>query len=218
MSEYALSETQIQAAITEVDQMSRSEYGIDLVSLLDDPDATMARLRLKRLTGILLKRAFAHPVALGNQRSQTKARRAWVWDIERFTDESRVKTPEFALLDELRQDVPRQRGTASLPPTFKSLVDEADHERGLFKVFALWLGDRLARREGRSFKEYFGADEPPVVEAALDASTLAAIAAIGPLIAPFVPIPAVVVSFVLIGIKFGYRSITETDGRGDLYL
>jgi hypothetical protein len=217
MSEFKLSELQIRDALADVDELSRAEYGLDLASLLADPDPAMASRRLKRLTGVLLKREFAHSVPLGHQPSETNARRAWVWDLERFTEPSEMRTPEFALLDELRQDLPRQRGNPSLPPTFQNLIDEADHERGLFKVFALWLGDKLTRREGRSFKDYFGAREPPLFEAALDASTLAAIAALGPLIAPFVPVPAVLVSVLLIGIKFGYRSVSEADERGDLY-
>ena len=59
-----------------------------------------------------------------------------------------------------------------VPITWSQLKDDADNERGLFKILALYVDDKLKRREGKSLKEYLEADESPRFEAGLDLATL----------------------------------------------
>lgn len=216
MEATGLSDEQVRKAVADLDGLTRREYGYGLDELLADPDRTLAELRLKRLTGILLKRRFGRPQKIGASPTATGSRRAWRWTVAKFDDPGLAGTPEYGLLDELRRDLGRQRGDPSSAedPSFAELVDEAEHERGLFKVLALWLDDRLQKREARSLKEYLEAAESARFEAALDTSNLLAGAALAPLFA-LVPVPAVVISLVLIGVKFGYRSITDAEYRGD---
>lgn len=211
-----LSKEQVDEGIADLDRLSREEYGYGIDELLADPDTALATLRLQRLTGILLKCNFAKPVPIDGSPTETHAHRAWIWKLDKFSDPRLVRTPEFEVLDELRRDLPRQRNYDSgSEPTFQELTDEAEHERGLFKVLALWLDDKLKKETGRTFKEYFEAQESPRFEAALNASTLVLLTAVGPILAPFLPVPGIVVSVILIGVQFGYRSITDAAERGD---
>lgn len=212
-----LSKQQIDEALADLDRLCNDEYGYGITELLADPNDALAALRLQRLTGILLKRSFAHPVAIGESPTVTQSRQAWEWDLDKFNDPGLMATPEYMVLDELRRDIPRQRDYDSgSEPTFRELKDEAEHERGLFKVLALWVGDKLKREEGRSFNEYFEAKESPRFEAILDVSTTVFQAAIAPVLAPFLPVPGVVVSLILIGVRFGYRSLTHVADLGDM--
>jgi hypothetical protein len=57
-------------------------------------------------------------------------------------------TREYQVLDELRRDIPHQRGYDSgSEPTFRELAVEAEHQRGLFKVLAL-VGRRQVEKGG----------------------------------------------------------------------
>jgi hypothetical protein len=203
MAGTTLTEEQIGRAVADLDRLCRDEYGdsYGLEDLLDDPDTALASQRLQRLSGILLKRPFGQPVPLTGS-SETGSKRAWQWNTERFGDPEAQATGEFEMLDALRR---------SLWPdaTFEQLAGHADHERGLYKILSLWIGDTLKRRGSRSLAEYFNADESPRMEAALDWATTLTQAGLGPVLAPLIPVPGVVVSVLLIGARFGYRSLTQ---------
>ena len=220
MAALQLTKEQVDQALDDLDKLCQEEYGYGIADLIADPDAQRAAMRLQRLTGVLLKRKFATPLPIGNTQTETGSRRAWQWSIESFLDPGLVATPEFAVLDQLRLDLPRQlenNYATGYEPTFDDLADQAEHERGLFKVLALWVADKLEKREGHSIRDYFEAEESPRLEAALDASTAIFQAGIGPVLAPLLPIPGVVVSLILIGVRFGYRSITHAPEIGDRY-
>jgi len=203
MAKTTLTKEQVSRAVADLDQLCRDEYGesYGLEDLLDDMDTSLASLRLQRLTGILIKRQFGQPVLLA-EASETGAKRAWQWNTERFGDPGARATSEFEMLDELRR---------SLWPdaTFEQLAGHADHERGLYKILTLWISDTLNRRKSRSLAEYFNADESPRMEAALDWATTLTQAGLGPVLAPVIPVPGVVVSVLLIGARFGYRALTQ---------
>jgi hypothetical protein len=211
MTAPTLSKQQIDEALADLDRLSDKEYGYGLDELLNDPDHKLADLRLQRLTGILIKRSFAHSLPIGAAPTETKSRRAWKWDLDKFSDPRLAETPEYKVLDELRREMNQSEHEA----TFQQLTDEAEHERGLFKVLALWVSDKLKHEKGKSFKDYFEAEESPRFEAVLDVSTTVFQAAIAPVLAPFLPIPGVVVSLILIGVRFGYRSLTDIADLGD---
>ena len=90
------------------------------------------------------------------------------------------------------------------PHGFEVLTYQVDTERGLFKVTALWLQDRLRGQETRSLREYYGAAESARFEALLDAADSLAVLALTPVYAAVFPAGALAVPFVLIAAKFGY--------------
>lgn len=209
MAEASLTKEQVAQAVADLDRLCRDEYGENygLEDLLDDPNTALASLRLQRLTGIQLKRPFGQPVPITGS-TETGSARAWQWNTERFGDPEAQATGEYAMLDQLRQSLWSDA-------TFEQLADHADHERGLYKILSLWIADKVKRRSTRSVAEYFDADESPRLEAALDWATTLTQAGLGPILAPLIPVPGVVVSVLLIGARFGYRSLTQAPNTPD---
>ena len=76
----------IVAALSELDALSRDEYGVGLEELIlsDSPGASM---RLERIVGIVLKRPFATK-APPNPSGLTRARRSWPWADEDPDDQA----------------------------------------------------------------------------------------------------------------------------------
>lgn len=207
---------EVQAALEELNQVSLDEYGRGLEALLLDPSSDSA-LRLQRLVGIILKRPFARqadPVPY----SRTRARHSWPWAEESPEGLAKVAPNEFAILNQLRlpgswNERKSLAGNAndSVPITWDELKDDAENERGLFKVLALYVDDKLKRRDRRSLKEYLEADESRRFEAGLDLATLVFDAAVTGPIAALLGIPSVAVGVVLVGIQYGYRRATDTN-------
>jgi hypothetical protein len=199
-----LTKEEIQAAVKEIDRLSCMEYGRGLLDLLANPQGFE---QLERLTGVLLKRNFATSIDLEGRTGNAGARRAWKWQTDRFSDSKVQQTREFEILETLQE----YHGYQSL----NELADDADHERGLFKILALWVSDKLKGEKGKSFREYFEAEETPNFEALLDVSTLTFQMAAGAALAAVVPVPAIAVSLGLIATQYGYRRITQAQERPD---
>jgi len=208
----------IRAALSELNTLSLDEYGLTLEAVLLDP-SPVAEMRIQRLTGILLKRPFATMSATPSY-SETGARRSWPWAQE-SPDARRASAPtEFAILEELRQAGPWQEVT---PPagateiTWIQLKDDVEHERGLFKVLALFLNDKIRKREGKSFKEYLEADESRHFEAGLDLAEMLFDSAVTAPVIAAVGVPGVAVGVALVAIQYGYRTFSDVSAarRGD---
>lgn len=210
--------TEIQAALDALNTLSRDEYGMTLEEVLLDPSPA-AEQRLQRLGGITLKRPFAiesGPPAY----SDTGARRSWPWSAATPEAQKATAPVAFALLDEFRKPGPWQERT---PPagetqiTWDQFKDDVEHERGLFKVLALYVNDKLRRERGKSFKEYLDTTESKRFEAGVDLATLVFDAAVTAPVAAAVGIPTVAVGVALVAIQFGYRLFTEeeTGRHGD---
>ena len=142
-----------------------------------DPSPDSA-LRVQRLTGIVLKRPFAR-AAPPLLYSKTGARRSWPWANDAPEQQAKVAPKEFAILNQLRMPGPWNErkplaGNADdlEPITWNDLKDDADNERGLLKILALYVNDKLKHRDGKSFREYLEADESPRFEAGLDLAML----------------------------------------------
>lgn len=212
----------IRTALADLNTLSLDEYGIELEALLLDrsPDAA---LRLQRLTGIVLKRPFARQAVPAGP-SMTGARNSWPW-ADRTPDAYAANAPrEFTILNELRMpgswnERKPSTGTAAdrKPITWEELRDDADNERGLFKILALYVDDQLKRRERRSFREYLEARESRRFEAGLDLATLLFDAAVTGPVAALLGIPTLAVGVALVGLQYGYRRATDTtvDRVGD---
>lgn len=207
----------IRAAIAELDQLARHEYGCSLEDLLLDPSGLSA-MRMQRIVGIVLKRPFAReagPVAY----ARTGARRSWPWAAVSPEDLAAVAPAELAVLDKLRMPGSwneRKPDTGSgddEPISWSSFKDDADNERGLFKILALYVDDRLARRGTKKLQQYLEARESPRFEAGLDLATLAFDAAVTAPLAALLGIPTLAVGVALVGIQYGYRRMTDANGE-----
>lgn len=207
---------QIKAALAELDQISIDEYGLALEDLLLDPSPDSA-LRVQRLTGIVLKRPFARPAPPASY-SRTGARRSWPWAGGTPEEQAKVAPRELAILNHLRMPGPWNErkplaGTADdlVPITWSDLKDDADTERGLFKILALYVDDKLKGREGRTLREYLETDESRRFEAGLDLATLIFDATVTPPLASLLGIPTLAVGVALVCIQYGYRKATDTN-------
>jgi hypothetical protein len=217
----ALTKSEIRAALFELNELCKAEYGIELEQLLIDktpsktgPVKLLAEERMQRLTGIVLKQRFATPRPLEGF-SLTEARQRWPWK-DGSPEESAVGAQrELELLNELRKpgDWNEQKllsGTSDNKSiTWDQFKHDVEHERGLFKVVALYVNDKLRGREGKTLREYFDAEESRRFEAGLDLAVLLTdLAVIGP-IAGVLGVPTLVVGVGLVGLQFGYRTLTD---------
>jgi hypothetical protein len=207
----------INAALKELNDISKGEYEPqrELEDLLLDPSPISA-LRIQRITGIALKRPFARkgPAA---PYSATSALRSWPWADGTPEQQANDALKEFAILNQLRMPGPWHEpklgaGTAdgSAAITWEEFKKDADHERGLFKILALYVDDKLKGRDGKSFREYLEAKESRRFEAGLDLAVLLFDAAVTAPVATLLGVPSVAVGVALVGIQYGYRRATDT--------
>jgi hypothetical protein len=214
-----LTRAQVSQALIELNELCVGEYGMPLRQLLLD-DSPLAAQRMQRLTGIVLKRKFAtmSPRAASGF---TGARRSWPWVAkpEAVANGGR----ELAILDQLREPGPwnEHKPVAdpkdSDPTSWKDFKDDVEHERGLFKVLALWVSDRVNARQGKSVRDYLETKETRRFEAGLDLATLVFDAAVTGPVATLLGLPTLAVGVALVGIQYGYRKLTDNteDRMGD---
>jgi hypothetical protein len=212
----ALSRQETQAALTELDQLSREEYSLSLEELLSDSDRLLAAQRMARLSGIVLKRPCADRTP--SLSSYTGAKYAWKWkDVSTWP-----QGPERALLEKLRQPGPwntiwdRERsGTITRTAPWPWFTDEVDHERGLFKIVALYVKDRLAREQRKTLGEYYRMNEGPDLRRGLDIATAVFDSTILAPVLGVTGIPALAVAMSLIALEYGFERLTEPEDLGD---
>ena len=208
---------EISAALAELDGISRDEYhGLSLEELLLDPGEVSA-LRLQRITGIALKRPFAKR-AEAPPYSRTGAKWSWPWTPDSPVAQASVAPREFEILCQLRMpgswnERKQLRGDAGdlVPIEWDDFKSDVEHERGLFKILALYVDDVLKLREGRSIREYLEADESPAFEGGLDLATVIFDAAVTTPISAVLGIPSVAVGVALVVLQYGYRRATDTN-------
>ena len=219
-----LEREELNAALMVLNQISEDEYGPGLEDLLLDPSPNSA-LRIQRITGIALKKSFANKSETAPRYSMTGARRSWPWADGTPEQHAEDAPNEFAILNQLRMPGPWNErkpltGTADdlTPITWKEFEDDADNERGLFKILALYVDDKLKRRDRKSFREYLEAEESRRFEAGLDLAVLLFDAAVTAPVLTLLGVPSVAVGVVLVGIQYGYRRATDTEVErlGDL--
>jgi hypothetical protein len=209
---------EIHIALEELNEISRDEYGLGLEDLLLDPSSDSA-LRVQRLTGIILKRPFAMAATPPpGTFSRTGARRSWPWANETPEAQATVAPKQFAVLNQLRMpgtwnERKPLAGTAEdfVPITWSQLKDDADNERGLFKILALYIDDQLKHRDRKSLQEYLKADESQRFEAGLDLASLVFDWAVTAPLLAMLGVPSLAVGVALVGIQYGYRRATDTN-------
>lgn len=209
----ALSETEIRAALAELNELCEAEYGIELEELLTDK-TKVAELRMQRLVGIVLKQRFSSPGSVPTF-SETNARRAWIWKDGSLEGAAGTQR-ELELLNQLRMPGPwNWRKTLSgthednIPITWDEFKHDVEHERGLFKVVALYVADKVKGREGKTLDQYLDAKESREFEAGLDLAVLLSDAAVLTPIASLLGLPSLSVGFALVIMQFGYRRLTD---------
>jgi hypothetical protein len=191
----------IDAALRELDELSLAEYGVPLVEVVEEPD------RLRRLTGIMIKKPFGTPHPIAGHGTMTGARRYWDWDSSKLAHPDDPSSPEYLMLDELRAFVGFPPGRQGL----KDLAGHAENERGLFKVTAAWLQDKLRGQKSKSLREYYGAAESKKASALLDLADMLANFALTPVYAALLPAGGFVVPILLLAAKHGYAAVFESD-------
>ena len=194
---------EILLSLEKLEELSKEEYAAPFLEVMNDPT------RVRRLGGVMIKQPFAY-CSGKNPKSATGALRSWTWDDTLIRSPDK-ELPEFQLLDSLRD----WRGLGPAPRGFEVLIDQADNERGLFKVTALWLQDRLRGRETRSLREYYGAAESRKFATLLDLADFLANFALTPVYAAVLPAGAFVIPIVLIAAKFGYGQLFESGDEPD---
>lgn len=207
-----ITRTDVTAALRELDELSRAEYEIPLEEVLLDQSALGAQ-RMQRLTGIVLKRKFA-TCAKAPEFSATDAKRSWPWEGSPETKAS-IAPQEFAILEELRKPGPWNELKPEATPndgepiSWNEFMDDAEHERGLFKWLALYVTDKVQSRETKSMREYLDSAESRKFEAGLNLSVLVFGAALMEPVAIVLGLPTVAVGIVLVGMQYGWRKLTD---------
>ena len=211
-----LTQREVKTALAKLNRLSLGEYGVGLEQLLRD-DSPDAALRIQRLTGIALKRPFAR-TSKPQGYTRTGARRSWPWKKASPATSAKKAPRQYKVLNELRKPGPWNErkpltGTAEdkKPISWDELKDDANNERGLFKVLALYVDDKLKGRGRKTLKEYLEAKESPRFEAGLSlAANVANWGVLTPLVT-LIGLPAeVAIGLALVGVQFGYRKLTDT--------
>ncbi len=215
--EYKLTKEQVHDAIRTLDCLCRKEYGENnqygLVDLLSDPDEELSAARLQRLCGLILKKNFATPIKLKMKSVVTKANNGWKWDLNKFEDKKLQQTQEFWVLNQLREWLPTYDSYRK--STWDDLRDEADTERGLYKISTLWIQDKWKGCETKSIRDYLEQEESPRFEAVLNIAEWVSQEALAIALSSIIPVPTFIVPLSIIGARYGYRKITEAPNQRD---
>ena len=196
-----MTQPDILGALRELDELSQAEYGMALVDVVEDPD------RLRRLTGIMIKKPFGTPHPIAGHGTATGARRYWEWDSAKLAHPDDASAPEYQMLQELRAHVGLRPG----PRGLKDLADQADSERGLFKITAGWLLDRLRGQKPKSLRQYYGAEESKKAAALLDLADMVTNFALTPVYMALLPAGGFVVPILLLAAKHGYAAVFNSE-------
>jgi hypothetical protein len=212
---------QIRTALAELNELALHEYGMPLEALLLSRD-TMSVLRVQRLVGVALKRKFAKASEPAPY-SATHALWSWPWqeDSDSLVPIERDAAKELALLEQLRMPGPWNErkaltGTSedAKPISWSQFKDDAEHERGLFKILALYAVDKFNKTETRTLKAYLEAPESKSFEAGLDLATLLFDTGVTAPLAGLLGVPTLAVGIALVGMQYGYRTLADpNEGR-----
>lgn len=195
----------IASALQDLEKLSQVEYHASIVSVVDDPD------RLRRLAGIMIKRSFATPKPIETQHTLTQASQYWSWDMSKLASPDDPASPEYQLLLDLRDHFSYGEGLAGL----ESLTGHAESERGLFKIVAGWLHDKIRGQETQSLRQYYGVEESKRSTALLDLADMLANFALTPLYVALFASGGFAIPILLLAAKHGYAAVFDSANVGD---
>lgn len=210
---------QIKHVLTDLKHLAKEEYGVTVEELLADDDPR----RLERLTGILVKRSFA--ISRRRKRndptSETGAPTIWMWDIEKLKAGVPGAEDEYELLKKLCEPGPwHEESNEASGTSWEEFADDVNQERGLFKIAALYLKDRLDKSgETKTIAEYYRAEESQALKRGLDLATILVQGTIiGPIMAA-VGVPGLAVGLALFVADYGASRLFDRhiDRKGDDY-
>lgn len=214
MAGTTLSHDEYQAAVDDLDKLCRSEYDAGLVDILQDEDRDLTLERLRRLTGILLKRPFGAATTARKEETATGANFYWDWQFDRLFNPLPEARPQYDLLVQI-VTTPSEQAIGIPDDQLQGRLGDLA-ERGVYKVLALWIKDKLKGDETKSFREYTAQPESAEFHTLLNIADWASQGVIGTVLASTVGVPAVVVSLGLIMGKYGYQKLVEErDGGPD---
>ena len=197
-----------------LDRLCQEEYGIQLVELVDD-STDLGAQRRRRLAGVVMKHKFAESETMTKGQTPTEALRRWSWDenkLNEVIDPDQSDGGEAWFVDQLRLMMPQVGRQA----TWADLQIEADTERGLFKVAALWLNDKARGQATKEWSEYYHAPESRVFKTSLNvANTLAELGIVG-LLSSILPAGPLLGAVGLVLLKDGTDVIFANDPDYDL--
>ena len=214
-----LTQEKIKQGLNDLEKLAHDEYGITFEEILADENPQ----RLERITGILIKRPFAtsREREQNDPFSETGAHTIWTWDIEKLKVGVPEAEKEYELLNKLCKPGPwHEEWNQTTGTTWEAFADDVDQERGLFKVMALYLKDRLDKSgKTRTIAEYYKAEESETLKRGLDLATILAQASIVAPIISAVGIPGLAVSLALFVADYGADRLfdSEMDREGDDY-
>jgi hypothetical protein len=214
-----LTREQIKQGLIDLEGLAQDEYGLTFEEILADENPQ----RLERITGILIKRPFASSRGRDQNDlvSETGAHTIWTWDIEKLKVGVPEAEEEYELLKNLCKAGPwHEERNQTTGTTWEDFADDVDQERGLFKVMALYLKDRLDKSgKTRTIAEYYNAGETETLKRGLDLVTILAQAGIVTPIVSAVGIPGLAVSLALFVADYGADRLfdKEMDRQGDNY-
>jgi len=205
--ENTISKTVISSGIEDINKLFKLEYKIDLVELLKGEDTELVLERLRRLTGILLKRPFASPESIEPAKTETGSFRSWSWDDKLMQSSEDCKSSEYQLLIEMAKQYDEKASGIS---AFSDL-----RERGLYKCLALWLKNKASGEDTNSIQEYLSKHESPEFESLLDIFNNLSQASITAVLMAYTCVPGIAVVLALMGTRYGYRKLIEDKNISD---
>ena len=201
MTDQTLTLQEAQAALADLRALSKDEYGVELEHLFFSQDEE-SRMRLVRLSGIVVKRPFAVPEEQAHYSGNLGASNAWYWDVNKLNDPAKEQTPEYQLLEKVRADAGMEKD---------GLLGIAQ-EAGLMYVVGRWLYGKVTEDEARSVVDLYYEKKSKETELAISAANLLPVAG---LLAGVTGIPALGVSLAMLLVQYGFEKLTAPDAGPD---
>lgn len=202
MTDHTLTLQEAEAALADLRALAMDEYGVELEQLFFSPDEE-SRMRLVRLSGIVVKRPFAVPEEREDYSGNLGASKAWYWDVDKLNDPAKEETPEYQLLEKVRTDSGMDKD---------SLLGIAQ-EAGLMYVLGSWLYGKITKEEARSFVDLYYEKKSRSTELAISAANLLPVAG---LLAGVTGVPALGVSLAMLLVQYGFEKLTAPDTGPDI--
>lgn len=201
MTDQTLTLEEAEAALADIRLLAKDEYGVELEQLFFSQDEE-SRMRLVRLSGILVKRPFAVPEEREHHSGNLGASKAWYWDVDKLNDPAREQTPEYQLMEKVRTDQGMEKD---------GLLNIAQ-EAGLMYVVGRWLYGKVTEDEARSFVDLYYETKSKETELAISAANLLPVAG---MLAGVTGIPALGVSLAMLLVQYGFEKLTAPDAGPD---
>jgi len=170
-------------------------------------------MRLRRLTGVVLKEPFGVP----STRNDHVARHSWEWkpwnDVTgEQLDLTILEDICWECRDKLYFDIPDERASFRFDEqSWDSFASECQHECGLYKLLAVWLTRKLRGEHPGTLKAMLNAPESPKFGFGLDLGDWVSQSGLVALLTPTLglPLAAVAVPLTIIMATYGVNEFLD---------